>query len=36
MPERYATEVSKKIPGDMTDEFTDSEPSSTKPSSTDS
>ncbi|HDO9806882.1 TPA: type IV secretion protein Dot [Legionella pneumophila] len=33
-PERYTTEVAKKIPGDMTDEFTDIEPSSTKPSST--
>ncbi|HHL3491241.1 TPA: type IV secretion protein Dot [Legionella pneumophila] len=35
-PERYTTEVAKKIPGDMTDEFTDIEPSSTKPSSTSS
>ncbi|HAT8918982.1 TPA: type IV secretion protein Dot [Legionella pneumophila] len=32
--EHYTTEVAKKIPGDMTDEFTDIEPSSTKPSST--
>ncbi len=33
-PENFTTEVSKKIPGDMTDEFTDIKPSSTKPSST--
>ncbi|MFO3020874.1 type IV secretion protein Dot, partial [Legionella pneumophila serogroup 1] len=33
-PEHYTTEIAKKIPEDMTDEFTDIEPSSTKPSST--
>ncbi|HAU0552437.1 TPA: type IV secretion protein Dot, partial [Legionella pneumophila] len=33
-PGHYTEEVAKKIPGDMKDEFTDIEPSSTKPSST--